>query len=301
MISKCFFNKLAVTTSAVVLSASAFLSVQAQAAGQSFVLDRIKERGQINMGHRESSVPFSYIGASGEPIGYSIDICMKIIDSIKAETGVADLKVNFVPVTSQTRIALIANGTIDIECGSTTNNLTRQKQVSYLATTFITGTKIASKKGSGITDIEDMNGKVLAVTLGTTNEKSVKRIIKEKNLDIKILPAKDHSQSWLLVNSGRADAFAGDDVLLYGLISKDKKPEDFQVTGRFLSFDPYGIMVPQNDSTFQRLGNVVLADLMRDGELKTIYNKWFAPGPTNINMPISDDLSTAFFIQALPN
>jgi glutamate/aspartate transport system substrate-binding protein len=226
---------------------------------------------------------------------------MKIIDSIKEEIGVSDLTVNFVPVTSQTRIALIANGTIDIECGSTTNNLTRQKQVSYLATTFITGTKIASKKGSGITDIEDMNGKVLAVTLGTTNEKSVKRIIKEKNLDIKILPAKDHSQSWLLVNSGRADAFAGDDVLLYGLISKDKKPEDFQVTGRFLSFDPYGIMVPQNDSTFQRLGNVVLADLMRDGELKTIYNKWFSPGPTNINMPISDDLSTAFFIQALPN
>jgi glutamate/aspartate transport system substrate-binding protein len=301
MMNKHIFKKLAVTASAVALSASAFLSVQAQAAGQSVVLDRIKERGQINMGHRESSVPFSYIGKSGKPIGYSVDVCMKIIDAVKAEIGAPDLKVNFVPVTSQTRIALISNGTIDIECGSTTNNLTRQKQVAYLATTFITGTKLASKKGSGIKELEDMNGKVLAVTLGTTNEKSVKRIIKEKNLDVKILPAKDHSQSWLLVNSGRADAFASDDVLLYGLISKDKKPDNFQVTGRFLSFDPYAIMVPQNDSTYQRLGNVVLADMMRDGEMLTIYNKWFAPGPTSINMPISDDLSKAFFIQALPH
>ena len=298
---KFSIRKLITAASVVIFTTSAMLPLSAQAEGQSKVLDRIKNNGQINVGHRESSVPFSYIGRSGEPIGYSIDLCMNIVDAIKKEIGVSDLKVNFVPVTGQTRIALISNGTIDLECGSTTNNLTRQKQVAYLATTFITGTQLASKKDSGITEIEDMEGKVIALTLGTTNEKAIKSIMKEKGINIKTIPAKDHSQAWLLVNSGRADAFAMDHVLLYGLISKDKRPENFQVTGRFLSFDPYAIMVPQNDSTFQRLGNVVLADMMRNGEMQKVYDKWFNPGPTKINMPMSPRLKEAFAIQALPH
>jgi len=268
---------------------------------ESMVLKRIKERGSINMGHRESSVPFSYIGKDGEPQGYSVDLCMKFIDAVKAELEMPNLKVNLVPVTSQTRIALMANGTIDLECGSTTNNLTRQKQVDYLSTTFITGTKIASKKGSGITEIEDLEGKTVALSLGTTNEKAIKRVAKANGINIKTLMVKDHPQGWLSVESGRADAYASDDVLLYGLISKSKNPDQFQVTGRFLSFDPYGIMVPQNDSLYRRLGTVTLADLMRSGEAKKIYDKWFNPGPTNINMPMSATLKTAFEIQALPH
>lgn len=266
----------------------------------SFVLKRIQQRGVINMGHRDASVPFSYIGDDGKPKGYSIDLCNKIIDRIKVVTGRPDLKIHYVPVTSQTRIALMANGTIDLECGSTTNNLTRQKQVDYLAVTFITGTKLGSKKGSGIKEIEDLDGKVLALSLGTTNEKAVKRVVKKEKLNIKFLMVKDHPQAWLAVESGRADAYATDDVLLYGLISKSKNPSAFQVTGRFLSYDPYGIMVPQNDSTYRRLGNVVLADLMRSGEIQKIYDAWFNPGPTNINMPISARLKTAFEIEALP-
>ncbi len=269
--------------------------------GESMVLKRIKERGSINMGHRESSVPFSYIGQDGEPQGYSVDLCMKFIDAIKAELEMPNLEVNLVPVTSQTRIALMANGTIDLECGSTTNNLTRQKQVDYLSTTFITGTKIASKKGSGITEIEDLEGKTIALSLGTTNEKAIKRVAKEKGINIKTLMVKDHPQGWLAVESGRADAYASDDVLLYGLISKAKNPDQFQVTGRFLSFDPYGIMVPQNDSLYRRIGTVTLADLMRSGEAHKIYDKWFNPGPTGINMPMSETLTTAFEIQALPH
>ena len=268
---------------------------------ESMVLKRIKERGSINMGHRESSVPFSYIGQDGEPQGYSVDLCMKFIDAVKAELEMPDLEVNLVPVTSQTRIALMANGTIDLECGSTTNNLTRQKQVDYLSTTFITGTKIASKKDSGITEIEDLEGKTIALSLGTTNEKAIKRVAKEKGINIKTLMVKDHPQGWLAVESGRADAYASDDVLLYGLISKAKNPDQFQVTGRFLSFDPYGIMVPQNDSLYRRIGTVTLADLMRSGEAHKIYDKWFNPGPTGINMPMSDTLKTAFEIQALPH
>jgi len=292
------FKKISlITIGAAFLLGSAMPAFSAE----SMVLKRIKERGSINMGHRESSVPFSYIGSDGKPQGYSVDLCMKFIDAVKAELEMPNLEVNLVPVTSQTRIALMANGTIDLECGSTTNNLTRQKQVDYLSTTFITGTKIASKKGSGITEIEDLEGKTVALSLGTTNEKAIKRVAKANGINIKTLMVKDHPQGWLSVESGRADAYASDDVLLYGLISKSKNPDQFQVTGRFLSFDPYGIMVPQNDSLYRRIGTVTLADLMRSGEAKKIYDKWFNPGPTGINMPMSATLKTAFEIQALPH
>lgn len=158
----------------------------ASAQEDSYVLKRIKERGVINMGHREASIPFSYIGPDGKPIGYSIDLCMKIVDRIKEEAQLPNLQVKFVPVTSQTRIPLMANGTIDIECGSTTNNLTRTKQVDFLAVTFITGTQLASKKSSGIKEIEDLNGKAIALSLGTTNEKAVKAAIQEKGLNVKV-------------------------------------------------------------------------------------------------------------------
>lgn len=270
-------------------------------AGDSPVLKRIAERGMISIGHRETSIPFSYIGDSEKPIGYSIDICMHIVEAIKKQLGKDDLKVKFVPVTGQTRIPLIANGTIDLECGSTTNNLTRQKQVSYLSTTFITGTKLASKKGSGITEIEDLEGKIIGMSSGTTNEKAVKAKLKELGINAKIVPVKDHSQGWLALETDRIDAYTSDHVLLFGLISKSKDPSKFQVTGRFLSFDPYAIMVPRNDSTFERLGRVVMSGLMASGGMEKTYNKWFSPGPTNINMPITSTLKTAFEIQAFPN
>ncbi len=269
-------------------------------AGDSPTLKRIQERGQVSIGHRETSIPFSYIGDNNEPVGYSIDICMKIVDAIKAELGMDDLGIKLVPVTGQTRIPLIANGTIDLECGSTTNNLTRQKQVEYLSTTFITGTKLVSKKTAGITEVEDLNGKIVGLASGTTNEKAVKAAIEEFGLDVKVVPVKDHAQGWLALETDRIDAYGSDDVLLYGLISKSKSPDEYHVTGRYLSFDPYAIMVPRNDSTFERLGRVVMSDLMRSGEMVSIYEKWFVPGPTGIDMPLSDTLRTAFEIQALP-
>jgi glutamate/aspartate transport system substrate-binding protein len=275
-------------------------TIQPASAQDSFVLERIKERGVINMGHREASVPFAYIH-EGKVQGYSIDLCDKFVEAIKKTLEMPNITVKHVPVTSQTRLALIANGNIDMECGSTTNNLTRQKQVDYLPVTFITGTKIATKKDSGINELEDLDGMAIAIVQGTTNEKAIKRIMKEKGLNIKIIPVKDHPQGWLALTSGRVDAYPTDDVLLYGLISKSKNPDQFQVTGRFLSYDPYGLMVPRNDSTYRRIGIVVLADLMRSGEMLEIYNKWFNPGPTNINMPISDRLRVAFENQALPH
>ncbi|MDA3858635.1 MAG: amino acid ABC transporter substrate-binding protein [Roseovarius sp.] len=285
---------------AAALTALGFAAPALADAGDSPTLQRIQERGTVSIGHRETSIPFSYIGENNEAVGYSIDLCLKIVEAIEAELGVDKLEVRYVPVTGQTRIPLIANGTIDIECGSTTNNLTRQLQVEYLPTTFITGTKIASKVSSGITELEDMSGKIIGLASGTTNEKAIKAAIEAKGLDIRIVPVKDHSQGWLALETDSIDAYGSDDVLLYGLISKASDPSAYHVTGRYLSFDPYALMVQRNDSTFERLGRVTMAGLMRSGEMAEIYAKWFEPGPTNINMPLSDTLSTAFEIQALP-
>lgn len=269
-------------------------------AGDSPVLQRIDERGVVNVGHRETSIPFAYLDDAGEPIGYTIDVCMKIVEAIGEELGRDDLEVNLVPVTGQTRIALMANGTIDLECGSTTNNLTRQQQVSYLPTTFITGTKVAVANDAEVSSIDEMEGMIVGISAGTTNEKAIKEYIAENELDIRLTEFKDHAQAWLAMETGRIDAYGSDDVLLYGLISKAKSPDDWKVIGDYLSFDPYAIMVPRNDSTFQRLGTAVLAELMRSGEMAEIYNEWFDPGPTDIAMPLSDTLKTAFQIQALP-
>ncbi|MDA0997180.1 MAG: amino acid ABC transporter substrate-binding protein [Proteobacteria bacterium] len=264
-------------------------------------LAKIKAAGTISMGHREASVPFSYMDKDGKPIGYSIDICMLFINEVKKELNIPDLKIKYVPVTSQTRIPLLANGTIDIECGSTTNNLTRAKQIDYLPVTFITGTKILLKKDSSIKGIEDMNGKTVGLSLGTTNEKAFKAAAAELKIDVKYVMVKDHPQGMLNLESGRTDAYSTDDVLLYGLASTSKDPASWKVVGKFLSYDPYGIMVPRNDSEFRLIGTRTIADLMRSGELEKIYDKWFNPGPTNINMPISSDLKKAFEIQALPH
>jgi len=263
-------------------------------------LDKIKKAGQISVGHREASIPFSYMDDAGKPIGYSMDLCMKIVDEVKKELKMPDLKINLVPVNSQTRIPLLANGTIDIECGSTTNNLTRAQQVDYLPITFITGTKIMVKKASGIKEIEDLNGKAVGLSLGTTNEKAFKAAAEAGKLDIKYVMVKDHPQGMLNMENGRTDGYASDDVLLYGLISKAKNPGEWTVVGRFLSYDPYGIMVPRNDSEFHLIGTRVISDLMRSGEMQKIYDQWFNPGPTKIMMPISGDLKKAFEIQALP-
>jgi glutamate/aspartate transport system substrate-binding protein len=290
-------SKLKLLIATLVLAAFA---VPASAAELYGTLKKIKDSGTISMGHREASVPFAYMGPEGKPIGYTVDLCYKVIDKIKKDLNMPGLKVKLVPVTSQTRIPLLANGTIDIECGSTTNNLTRSKQIDYLAVTFITGTKLAVKKGSGIKEIEDLDGKAIALSLGTTNEKAIKRIAKAKGLKIKYHMVKDHPQGWLALDTDRVDAYATDDVLLYGLISKSKNADQFVVTGRFLSYDPYGIMVRRDDSAMRLLGNTVLADLMRSGEMQKIYDKWFNPGATGINMPISSTLKTAYEIQALP-
>lgn len=287
----------AITTTFV--TAVIALSFPLGAAAQEFgpTLQRIKDRGTINIGHRESSVPFSYIGDDAQPVGYSIDICMNVVDAIEEKIGVGDLDIRWVAVTPQTRLGLIANGTIDLECGSTTNNLTRQQQVDYAYITYITGTKLLTKKGSGIESVEDLSGKTIALAQGTTNERAVKEAIEERNIEnVDILSVKEHGEGFLALQTDRVDAYSTDDILLYGLIEKSRNPGDYQVVGEFLSYDPYAIMVPQNDSEFRLVVNKTLAGLFRSGEINDIYDKWFEP----MGVPMSSALQDSIRLHSLP-
>ncbi|WP_372611980.1 amino acid ABC transporter substrate-binding protein, partial [Halomonas sp.] len=213
------------------------------------------------------------------------------------EIGVEELNIEWVPVSPQTRIPLMANGTLNMECGSTTNNLTRQQQVDYAFITYITGTKLLTKKGSGIAKVEDLSGKPIALAQGTTNERAVKEAIEERGIqDVNVLSVRDHSEGFLALETDRVDAYSTDDILLYGLIEKSRDPDTFEVVGDFLSYDPYAIMLPQNDSKFRLVVNRRLAELFRTGEIEKIYSKWFEL----LGVPMSDLLRANFKINALP-
>ena len=285
------------------LIASALLAAPAISQELTGTLKKIKDSGTITIGHRETSVPFSYLDDKQQPIGYSMDLCAAIVEEVKKELMLPTLNVKYNPVTSQTRIPLMSNGTVDIECGSTTNNLTRQKQVSFAPVTFVTGTKLLVKKTSKIKSYKDLKNKTVVVTQGTTNERTIKALSDKENLNIKFLNAKDHGESFLTVESGRAAAFSMDDVLLYGLIAKAKKPKDFDVVGDYLSYDPYGIMYRKNDSDFGVVVNRALSKLMASGDIVKIYDKWFIgklPSGETIGMPMSPLLKAGFQLQALP-
>ena len=272
-------------------------------------LKKIKDSGAITIGYRETSVPFSYLDDKQQPIGYSIDICNAVVEEIKKELALPNLTVKYNPVTSQTRIPLMANGTVDIECGSTTNNLTRQKQVSFAPITFITGTKLVVKKSAKIKSYKDLKNKTVVVTQGTTNERIIKSLSDKDKLNIKFLNAKDHAESFLSVETGRAQAFAMDDVLLYGLVAKAKTPKDYEVVGDYLSYDPYGIMFRKNDDDFGVVVRRTISGLMRGEQMGTLgpiaqmYDKWFVnklPDGASIGMPMSDLLKKAMIANALP-
>ncbi|MEM1130867.1 MAG: amino acid ABC transporter substrate-binding protein [Pseudomonadota bacterium] len=285
-----------VAISALAALGLAALGAAAHAQDRTGTLAKIDESGEIVIGHRESSVPFAYLDENQQPIGYSIDLCMKVVEAVEAELG-KDIEVRYVPVNPKTRIALMANGTIDLECGSTTNNLTRQEQVEYLPVTFVTGTKIMARKDSGINSVADLDGKAVALAQGTTNERAVKAAVEEMGLDVKVLPVRDHAEGMLSLETDRVDAYATDHILLFGLISKSKTPEDFVVVGDFLSFDPYALMVRRDDSAFELVGKKALADVFRSGEIVEIYSKWFDP----LGVPADPLLVAAFQLGALPN
>ena len=268
------------------------------AGAQAQTLDKIKKEGAITIGHRDSSMPFSYFDDKQQPVGYSMDICMKIADAVKAELKMPNLKVNLNPVTSATRIPLMANGTIDLECGSTTNNLDRQKQVSFAPTTFVTANRLVAKKASNIIKLDDMKGKSLVSTSGTTNIKQLTELNGSRGLGMNIAAAKDHAEAFLMVETGRAVAFAMDDILLYSLVATSKTPADYAITSEALSVEPYGIMMRKDDAAFKKVVDTAVIDLMKSGEIEKIYTKWFMspipPKGINLNVPISAVLKKTF-------
>jgi glutamate/aspartate transport system substrate-binding protein len=268
----------------------------AQSSGSS--LDKIVASKTFAIAYREESVPFSFIDSSGTPKGYAIDICLKIADEIKSEYKLDKLDIKYVPITPQTRIPVIANGTANAECSSTTITTGRMKQVEFLAPDFITGTKLLVRKGSGITKLEDLNGKTLLALAGTTNEKAAIAEIEKKKLKINVVKVKDHPQALLNLEQGRADAYTSNDVVLYGIRTMAKNPDDYELVGPFYSYDPFSIMIPKNDTEFRALGLRVMSKLYTSGEIFDLYKKWFEPGPTNINLPMNDDLKNALRLNA---
>lgn len=261
---------------------------------QADTLKKVKDSGSITVGHRDASIPFSYLDDKQAPIGYSMDLCAKIVDAVKKELKMPNLKVNYQVVTSATRIPLLANGTVDMECGSTTNNADRQKQISYVVTTFVTANRYVAKKSSKIAKLDDLKGKTVTSTAGTTNIKWLTETNAAKNMGMSIITGKDHAESFLNVETDRAVAFFMDDILLAGLVANSKSPADFMVGSEAYSVEPYGIMVRKDDPAFKKLADDTIKGLMKSGEIEKIYNKWFMspipPKNINMNTPMSAQL-----------
>ena len=258
-------------------------------------LQKIKDSGTIVVGHRDSSIPFSYIADDpNQPIGYAHDLEMKVVEAVKQKLNMPDLNVRYNLITSQTRIPLVQNGTVDFECGSTTNNEERQKQVAFSNGFFEIGTRLLTKKDSGIQDFEDLKGKTLVTTAGTTSERYIRQYNDENSMDTNIISAKDHGEGFLMLENGRADAFMMDDVLLAGEKAKAKNPDEWIIVGEPQSFEIYGCMMRKDDPEFKAVVDEALANVFSSGEINSIYDKWFLnpipPKNVNLNFEMSDNL-----------
>src|SRR5581483_10975756 len=279
--------------------AAAFGVSQAYAEDLTGTLKNIKETGAITLGFRDSSIPFSYLDDNQKPIGFAMDICYKVVDAVKKELKLDKLEVKLNPVTSATRIPLMANGTIDLECGSTTNNAERQKQVAFTNTHFLTASRYVTKKSSNINAIDDLKGKSVVSTAGTTNIKQLTEANAARNLGINIIPAKDHAEAFLMVETDRAVAFVMDDILLASLVAGSKDPAAYVVSkDAFSKPEPYGIMLRKDDPQFKKVVDAATAGLYQSGEAEKIYNKWFMqkipPKGLNLNVPLGPELKHEF-------
>jgi glutamate/aspartate transport system substrate-binding protein len=287
-----------------VLQSMSFLTVvcslTAAAQGQELTgtLKKIKETGSITLGARESSAPFSYSLEGDRFTGYSYEIMFKVLDRIKSELKMPELKWRVMPFTAQNRIPLIQNGTLDFECTSTTNNLERQQQVAFSNSIFVIGTRLITPKDSGIKDFDDLKGKNVATTAGTTSERLLNKINETKALGMNVIAARENSQAFLAVESGRAVAFMMDDAILYGERAKSKSPEKWVVVGTPQSREAYGCMMRKDDAPFKKVVDAALVDLMASGAIKQLYKKWFEepipPRGTVLAFPMSDDLKELY-------
>ena len=261
-----------------------------QALAQDGTLKKIKDSGAITIGHRDASVPFSYYDDKQQPIGYAMDLCHGIVDAIKKEQKLPNLKVNYQLVTSANRIPLMANGTIDLECGSTTNNLARQEQVWFTITHFVTANRWVAKKSAKINSLNDLKGKTIVSTAGTTNIKQITEINAAQNLGMNIISANGHPEAFQMVETGRAVAFVMDDILLASLAASSRSPNDYAISSTALSVEPYGIMVRKDDKEFKAAVDKAMTDIYKSGRINAIYSKWFQkpipPKGINLNLPM---------------
>ncbi len=258
---------------------------------KSDTLEKIKSSGVVTLGHRDTSIPFSYLDDAQHVVGFSIDLCARVIDRIKTVTKRSDLQVKYQPVTSATRIPLLANGTIDIECGSTTNTAERQTQVAFSTTTYLTTSNFVSKKPAGISGFDDLKGRAVVSTAGTTSLRLLTELNGRKNLGMSVIPAKDHAEAFLMVTTDRAAVFVMDDVLLAGLVANSHDPSIYAISTEYLSVEPYAIMMRRDDPGFKQLVDATLADMFRSGDFEQVYRKWFespiSPRGINLKLPMS--------------
>jgi len=276
------------------MAAAATVLLAATGAQAADTLAKIAESGKITLAYRESSVPFSYLDGPNKPIGFAVEMSNAVVEAVKKKLNKPNLQVQLMAVTSQNRIPLITNGTVDLECGSTTNNTARGKDVSFAVNHFYTGTRLLVKKSSKIKDYADLAKKTVASTTGTTNALVMRKYNTEKNLDMNIVLGKDHADAFLLVESDRAVAFAMDDILLLGLIANSKNPADYEVVGESLQVEPYACMLPKDDPAFKKLVDDTFIGMMKSGEFEKLYTKWFmSPIPPKnlpLNLPMSPQL-----------
>jgi ABC-type amino acid transport substrate-binding protein len=278
----------------LLLAAGAFAQSEATPVELTGTLAKVRDSGRVTIAYREASVPFSYLSARGEPIGYSVELCKKLGEAMSEDLG-REIALKWLPVTSETRIEAIVSGVADLECGSTTNNLERQRLVAFSPVIFVSGTKLLVRRSSTIRSYRDLAGKTVVVTAGTTNVKAMEQIARRFKIDFRLATARDHAESYARLEAGRADAFATDDVLLYGLLAEHKARKQYHVVGEFLSYEPYGIMFRKGDTQLAALVQRTFHDLAEDGEIERQYKRWFLqrlPSGVSLDLPMSPQLET---------
>jgi glutamate/aspartate transport system substrate-binding protein len=288
---------------AVALIAPLLVLTGARAQELTGTLKKIKDSKTVTLGYRASSIPFSYLNRLREPIGYSIDLCSEVVKEISSELEGVEIGVTYKLVRAETRIPAVRSGEIDLECGSTTANFERKKEVAFSPIFFIAGTKILVPRSSAISSYRDLRDKAVVVTAGTTNEEAVRAISEKQHLDIKFLVGKDHAESFAMLKEGKADAFATDDVLLYGLVATTGAADQYHVVGEYLSYDPYGLMYRKDDPDFAAIVDRTFSRLAQSRELVQLYNKWFQqrlPTGETLDLPMSPQLEEVFRVEGVP-
>ena len=279
-------------------AAASLFTAPAQAQELTGTLKKIKDTGTITIGHREASIPFSYLDDKQQPVGYAMDLCMKVVDAVKTDLKMPNLKVALQPVTSANRIPLLQNGTIDIECGSTTNSVERQKQVAFGPTYFVINVSAVVKKASGIKTMAELNGKAISTTSGTTAVPLLKKYEKTANIDVKEIYGKDHAESMQLLTTDRVSAFVMDDILLAGQVANQPNPGDYVIFSESLRTEPYGMMLRREDPQFKSLVDRAVGAVYKSGEIEKIFSKWFAsaipPRGVNLHFQITPAIREAF-------